>query len=183
MKFKKGSNRKLSIGDSKDSLIQKAAVRLLITYIVRIIYFQITLKYFFQTEIEVNVIKTKRIECMKERKLNIQPYIIVVGKSINEITSSYVCIDQVVYATHSVLEALDLCFKIFHIFHVEYPIESKHLWLIIQKCLYRISTSYDVIFSHTENIIHQALKESWSEESNNPLERDQNSDLENLDIY
>jgi hypothetical protein len=36
-----------------------------------------------------------------------------------------------------------MCFKIFHVFNVEYPIESNDVWLFIQTFFYNIKTKYD----------------------------------------
>ena len=106
---------------------------------------------------------------MRNNELTVQPYIVVVGKEINNISSAYVCIDKIMYATSTVLQAFDLCFKSFFAFNAAYPFESKHIWTIIQKCYYNVNTNRDQIFPHTEHIIaklrHTNLEKSTSNDS------------------
>lgn len=64
-----------------------------------------------------------------------QPYIIAVGPTISEVSDLFIAVDTV-YKVPSALEAIDLCFKIFHALDVEYPLESTHLWLLFQRVLY-----------------------------------------------
>jgi len=86
--------------------------------------------------------------------LTIQPYIIVVGPTLTEINGFYVCIDKVLYQVSTALKAVDLCFKIFHVFNVNYPSESEHIWYIVQLCLYKFSTKYDKEISYVMPIIN-----------------------------
>lgn len=67
----------------------------------------------------------------------------VVGLDIKNITSSYVIIDQNLYKVPSVLKAIDICFKVFHVLHVQYPLECEQIWLFLQKAIYKISTTWD----------------------------------------
>jgi hypothetical protein len=73
--------------------------------------------------------------------------------SITDVTNSYVTIDEVLYSTESTLEALDVCFKAFHVLNINYPDASKHLWTLIQKGLYDFLTPWDMSFSNTEHIL------------------------------
>lgn len=43
----------------------------------------------------------------------------------------------------SVLKAIDTCFKIFHVFNVQYPAASDHIWILMQRKLYKFITKYD----------------------------------------
>ncbi|KAL6265745.1 hypothetical protein P5V15_002550 [Pogonomyrmex californicus] len=71
-------------------------------------------------------------------------YIIVVGITLAEINAFYICIDTILYQVSIALAALDLCFKIFHVFDVTYLlIENKHIWYIIQLCLYKFLIKFD----------------------------------------
>lgn len=74
--------------------------------------------------------------------MTIQPYIIV-GATLAEVNGFYVCIDKVLYQVSTALATVDLCFKIFHVFDVNYPPESEHIWYIMQLCLYKFSIKYD----------------------------------------
>ncbi|KAL6417261.1 hypothetical protein ACFW04_012381 [Cataglyphis niger] len=59
--------------------------------------------------------------------LTLQPFIIFVGRDDNSINLYY--------------------YKCFFVLHICYPKESRQIWLLIQKCLYKMTTKYkaDVI--------------------------------------
>ncbi|KAK0156846.1 hypothetical protein PV327_011578, partial [Microctonus hyperodae] len=44
------------------------------------------------------------------------------------------------YQMSSFLQGLDICFKSFHVLNVHYPLDSEHIWLIIQRVLYEFNT-------------------------------------------
>ncbi|KYN17770.1 hypothetical protein ALC57_09940 [Trachymyrmex cornetzi] len=68
----------------------------------------------------------------------VQPYIIIIGNVENSITAAYVCINSTLWKVGSVLQAVDICFKSFFTFDVEYQIEAYHIWLFIQRALYDV---------------------------------------------
>jgi len=72
----------------------------------------------------------------------IQPCILVVG-SLLDPKQIMVFFDNIKYKMFSAVKAIDICFKIFHVFNVEYPIESNDVWLFIQTFFYNIKTKYD----------------------------------------
>lgn len=89
-------------------------------------------------------------------KITLQPYIINIdGEDLHEI---YVCVDDILYKTNSALEAIDVCFKVFQVFHVKYPSACEHLWLLIQKGIYMFDTAYDTEIPHIQNVLSQILK-------------------------
>ncbi|KAF7993738.1 hypothetical protein HCN44_010333 [Aphidius gifuensis] len=59
---------------------------------------------------------------------SVQPYIIAVnGIDINKSTAYVVVIDKHLFSIKSGKEAIDFCFKMFHVFHAKYPVASRHL--------------------------------------------------------
>jgi len=80
---------------------------------------------------------------MKQLGLTVQPYIIVVGETLENIKTFFVCVDSILYEVPSTLKALDICFKAFHVLDAEYPSASEHIWQLIQVGLYNFSTKYD----------------------------------------
>lgn len=89
-------------------------------------------------------------------KVTLQPYIIhVSGEDLQEI---YVCVDDILYKTNSALEAIDICFKAFHVFHLKYPSACEHLWLLVQKGIYMFDTIYDAEIPHIQNILSKVAK-------------------------
>ncbi|KYN00656.1 hypothetical protein ALC62_08565, partial [Cyphomyrmex costatus] len=102
---------------------------------------------------DITRLREENIRKCKELKLTIQPYIIVVGPTLHEITTCYLCIDDTIYNISSTLEAVDICFKTFHVLQLQYPTASEHLWLVIQKCIYKFTTKWNTIIPSTEYII------------------------------
>ncbi|XP_022166808.1 uncharacterized protein LOC111031246 [Myzus persicae] len=85
---------------------------------------------------------------MRQNEKNpIQPFIIIVGTPTNpkEIIVFFDCIK---YKLFTILSAVDVCFKLFHLFNLEYPCESCVVWLFIQKYFYSLTTNFDKSF-HT----------------------------------
>ncbi|KAF0721282.1 Uncharacterized protein FWK35_00028828, partial [Aphis craccivora] len=78
----------------------------------------------------------------RNENVPIQPFIIICGTTFKpkEIIIFFDCIK---YKMFSFISAIDICFKIFHIFNLEYPVESYIVWLFIQKYFYDINTKYD----------------------------------------
>lgn len=86
-----------------------------------------------------------KIQEIKERAKNkkiikeVQPYIIVVGPSLTEIESSYIIIDKIHFKCTSTLKAVDLLFKLFFALRIKYPPQAAHIWLLIQKGIFKIN--------------------------------------------
>jgi len=76
--------------------------------------------------------------------LTLQPLIIFVGCDANLVNEYYVCIDNTLYKIESALKAVDVCYKCFFVLQVCYPKESEQVWLLIQRCLYKMTTEYDI---------------------------------------
>lgn len=72
----------------------------------------------------------------------IQPCLLVVG-SLFDPKQILVYFDNIKYKIFSAYKAFDICFKIFHVFNVEYPVESCDVWQFVQTFFYNIQTKYD----------------------------------------
>ncbi|XP_011706192.1 PREDICTED: uncharacterized protein LOC105461394 isoform X2 [Wasmannia auropunctata] len=94
------------------------------------------------------------IECQRNRaaalNLTLQPFVIFVGRDDSSINAYYVCVDNTLYKIESALKAIDICYKCFFVLHACYPKESEQVWLLIQKCLYKMSTEYDTDVINTK---------------------------------
>lgn len=103
----------------------------------------------------VNDIKVK-IDALREEKLKkkqtFQPIvaIILTDKLIKQI---FVYCDGIFYEINSIVSALDICFKTFHVLNLSYPKESYNFYFFIQKYFYEISTRYDKPVSTVSNLI------------------------------
>lgn len=82
------------------------------------------------------------LKTCRNEKITLQPMIICIGKKLDAV-EFYVLLDDFKYHCDSFLESLDLNFKIFHVFNLEYPKENYNLWLFIQKYLFNIDTNFD----------------------------------------
>ncbi|KAB0805418.1 hypothetical protein PPYR_02388 [Photinus pyralis] len=90
---------------------------------------------------EIEECINNRIKKLSDLGVTDQPYLIAVGKGFSEITESYVIIDKHVYKSISVLHSLDFLFQSFHVLNARYPLESEHIWLLIERALYKIEHS------------------------------------------
>jgi len=90
------------------------------------------------TPMELEVI----IDKLKKQENNIQPCILVVG-SLLDPKQILVYFDDIKYKLFTVFKAVDICFKLFHVFNLEYPHESSNVWLFLQNYFYEINTKYD----------------------------------------
>lgn len=76
-----------------------------------------------QTVDELDKLLQKKVNGKKA----IQPIIMITGSIINPI-DIFVCVDGIRYRIHSFLYAVEICFKLFHIFNIEYPSECTLIW-------------------------------------------------------
>ncbi|KAL7291868.1 hypothetical protein TKK_0014429 [Trichogramma kaykai] len=128
-KLSKTETWKVSVGDSKQIIIQFAIDSTLIPDLLG-----------------------KRKEFAEKHKVSVQPSIFVVGEDLKNIKESYIIFDSISYKIPSTLEAFKVCFKLFHVLLLKYPFESEHLYILIQKLL-KIKTQWDdKIFPCTEHL-------------------------------
>lgn len=95
-------------------------------------------------------------------KITLQPYIVTLGPP-HEVKETYVQVDDMLYKTTSTLEAIDICFKTFHVFQISYPLMSEHLWMLIQKGIYNFSTKWDFIIPGIEHVLSK-VSQNFREE-------------------
>lgn len=84
-----------------------------------------------------------------------QPHLLVIGSCWSDISDFYVILEEDIIACDTVLGAIDLLFKIFHVLNAQYPKESVHIWLTIQKFVYNITTKTDKVIPYVETLIQQ----------------------------
>lgn len=84
----------------------------------------------------------------------IQPFIFIVG-SIFRQKEILVYFDSILYKVHSVLRVVEVCYKIFHLFQLEYPFESHIVWLFIQKFFFCFSSKHDKPYHKLSQILSE----------------------------
>lgn len=86
---------------------------------------------------------------------SVQPYMIFVkGNNDLEVSSYYVVINSNYIKLESPLKAIDICFKSFFSFHLNYPLECEVIWIFIQKYFYNITTKFDNSFQQVNSIMN-----------------------------
>lgn len=84
----------------------------------------------------------------RQRKLNelhvsVQPYVLIVGKDLNDVTGYYVIVDDVMYSVSNIMSAVDCCFKVIWALNASYSVESHDVWAFLQQSCYQLSSKYD----------------------------------------
>ncbi|XP_039303477.1 uncharacterized protein LOC120357365 [Solenopsis invicta] len=80
----------------------------------------------------------KRKEKLEAYGLTLQPMVVAVGSILN-LTSFYVIINDIKYTSTSLMNAIDLCFKIFFALDATYPADSEIVWYFLQQYIYGIT--------------------------------------------
>lgn len=78
-----------------------------------------------------------KLKLLKLQGRNIQPKLLVVGELTN-IKSISIFFDNIKYPSLTVLNAIDVLFKIFFVFNLEYPEESEIFYNFLQNVFYDI---------------------------------------------
>lgn len=88
-------------------------------------------------------IKDRTNECLaEERKL--QPFVIVVGANLFALKEFYIFFYDTSFKCKSFLQAIDVCFKLFFVLNIRFPVECELLWLFIQQFIYEIKLKTDL---------------------------------------
>lgn len=83
----------------------------------------------------------------------LQPFVIIVGSSLKDISNYLVIVDNTYYRLNSIISSIDCCFKIIISLNAEYPSESEGIWYFIQKGLYNLHTPLDKNFTSVNVLI------------------------------
>lgn len=92
------------------------------------------------------------LEQLRNQGNPIQPFIVIVG-TINVQKEILVYFDSVMYKVHSVLRSIEICFKIYQLFNLEYPSQFSIVWLFIQKYFFCMNSRYDKPFPKLVQIL------------------------------
>ncbi|XP_061728281.1 uncharacterized protein LOC133533331 [Cydia pomonella] len=89
-----------------------------------------------------NAVKTKQNK-FQELGLTVQPFIIIVGESLEKIKTYFIVINEIYYTVSSILTAVSLCFKITWVVNAQYPVECHSTWMFIQAAFFKFRTKFD----------------------------------------
>ncbi|XP_066591694.1 uncharacterized protein [Prorops nasuta] len=78
------------------------------------------------------------LDYLRRMKENIQPFIYCLGSNIFSINEIYIFFDNIRYKAFSVIRALDICFKIFYVFNLEFPTASVIFYTFIENYFFKL---------------------------------------------
>lgn len=79
-----------------------------------------------------------------KKKQTLQPLICIIEDECIDFKEFFVYYFNTYYKSPNIVKAVDLCFKIFHVFNLKYPVESVLVWTFLQNYIYDIHTKFDV---------------------------------------
>ncbi|XP_055923693.1 uncharacterized protein LOC129954066 [Eupeodes corollae] len=91
------------------------------------------------------------IQHLQQKGDNVQPFIIVVGKDVINFKEVFLYFDSVKFPFISFIRAVDICFKTFFLFNLEFPNPSSNFWNFIQS-LYFDNKKKNVVQKHTSSL-------------------------------
>lgn len=77
------------------------------------------------------------LEFLKNQKQAIQPFILAVGEDVLSIKEIFVYFDGIRFTFPHFLRAVDICYKIFHVFNLDFPKKAQMFWSFIQTYFYK----------------------------------------------
>lgn len=80
-----------------------------------------------------------KLNLLKLQNLNIQPLLLVEGE-ISDVKSMVVYFDGIRYPVVKTLSAVDILFKLFFVFNIEFPKQSETIYLFLQQFFYEITS-------------------------------------------
>lgn len=82
------------------------------------------------------------MECQtskESRDKAITPYVVVIGDLFNREDRKVIVVlhtRQYIITSNRILDAVDICYKVFVILGLSFPSETKHLWAFFEKYIY-----------------------------------------------
>jgi len=106
-----------------------------------------------QSVAELKETVDRRRDKFASLSLTLQPFVVVVGPTIDAIHSIYVVVEDNFFKVDNVLTAIDTCFKMFFVLHAKYPDECAPVWFIIQKGIYKLNTKWDKVYTSVNSVM------------------------------
>lgn len=77
----------------------------------------------------------ERSKFYSEYNIKHQPYAIIAGSLCN-VKKAFTVIDSIVYELNNGIEAVDLCFKSYYVFNIEFSFGCPYIWSFLQEYVY-----------------------------------------------
>ncbi|XP_055916162.1 uncharacterized protein LOC129949003 [Eupeodes corollae] len=103
------------------------------------------------SRIQEKLVEVRRL--LQVNKQTLQPTVILVGENKADITEAYLAIDDSLYNCEGPIEAIDACFKSYTALNAKFPESAHHIWMLIQKYIYNISTVHDKNYTTVNSLI------------------------------
>ena len=100
----------------------------------------------------VTYMQKKTKEC-QERGITWQPQVLVLGNSVLIPEQVFVLVNDTVYEVDSLIKAVDVCFKSFFVFNAHYPPHAQEPWLLLQKAVFGIDTTFDAQSARIQEVL------------------------------
>lgn len=120
------------------------------------VHFQIIFRL-FQSAVDLDTILTAAHQSYKNIELKTQPIPVIVGPQ-HKIAACYVVVNNYAYEVSSVLQAIDLTFKMFYCLDCKYPPNAYSLWMLLQKAFYDINIHGDKVSITLNAIIGEIIQ-------------------------
>lgn len=66
------------------------------------------------------------------------PYVLALGNNKWQTSQAYVIVAGEAFEQNTLLQAVDVCFKMFYIFNIHYPKECENVWEFLQHAVYEL---------------------------------------------
>lgn len=104
---------------------------------------------------DIEDVVKKQKEKAFARHQTVQPYLCVQGTSFESASNFYIVLDDIYLQFNNAKKAFDTLFKLFHTFNLKYPLQSEHLYLLIQKAVYEIHLNSDNVPPYIFDVLKQ----------------------------
>ncbi|XP_034952427.1 uncharacterized protein [Chelonus insularis] len=102
---------------------------------------------------DIEKIHEDKVTQMRKKKTTVQPYILGIGNTLKDVNSFMVILDKPLYRFDSPLTALLICFKIFYVWNVGFPLQSKQIWTLLQHGILKFTTDTDENITHVSKLL------------------------------
>lgn len=102
---------------------------------------------------DICTVINKRKQFCIERKITLQPFLIVIGDHEEENLQFALVTDNITYLYSNFLQAFDTYFKIFFVLDLQYSFENKEFWQFVQSYFYNIDSD-KVVFPNLNDFIN-----------------------------
>lgn len=82
---------------------------------------------------------SKRNVYYKQQNLQtLQPFLVIVGP-LHDTGNTYVVCGEALYKCSTIIEAIDLCFKLFFSLQIDYSFATAHIWSFLHIFIYSLT--------------------------------------------